>query len=145
MKWKYKVMFLLVLSALALSEKLNAQYCLDFKYDESGNRIEVYAHNCGSEYKELSREVESEVISEEIISEGLFVYPNPSDGVFVVNIKNDDYGSAVYQVFNAKGILVQNGMCAINREIDMSNNPAGVYLLRIIKGDSMWSCVVVKL
>lgn len=134
-------MFLLVLSALALSEKLNAQYCLDFKYDESGNRIEVYAHNCGSEYKELSREV----ISEEIISEGLFVYPNPSDGVFVVNIKNDDDGSAMYQVFNAKGILVQDGMCAINREIDISNNPAGMYLLRIIKGDSMWSCVVVKL
>lgn len=134
-------MFLLVLSALALSEKLNAQYCLDFKYDESGNRIEVYAHNCGSEYKELSREV----ISEEIISEGLFVYPNPSDGVFVVNIKNDDDGSAMYQVFNATGILVQNGMCAINREIDISNNPAGMYLLRIIKGDSMWSCVVVKL
>lgn len=134
-------MFLLVLSALALSEKLNAQYCLDFKYDESGNRIEVYAHNCGSEYKELSREV----ISEEIISEGLFVYPNPSDGVFVVNIKNDDDGSAMYQVFNATGILVQDGMCAINREIDMSNNPAGMYLLRIIKGDSMWSCVVVKL
>ena len=89
--------------------------------------------------------MESEGRSEEIISEGWFVYPNPSDGVFVVNVKTDDDGSAMYQVFNAKGILVQNGMCAINREIDMSNNPAGMYLLRIIKGDSMWSCVVVKL
>ena len=146
MEWKYKVIFLLVLLTSALSERLNAQYCLDFKYDESGNRIEMFAHNCGAEYKELSREVVGiEKISEEILSEGLLVYPNPTEGVFVVNLKDDEMGNAVYQVFNATGILIQEGKCTINHEIDISDNPAGMYLLRIIKGDSMYSCVVLKL
>ena len=139
------MMLLFLLFTLALPEKLNAQYCLDFKYDESGNRIEVYAHNCGPEYKELSREIESEEISEKLSGEGVLIYPNPNDGVFVVGVENDDIVNATYQIFNATGILVQDGKCSMNHEIDISNNPAGVYLLRIIKGDSVYSCVVVKL
>ena len=93
MKWKYNVIFLFMLFSLALPEKLNAQYCLDFKYDKSGNRTEVYAHNCGFEYKELSREMGDEEISVEIESEGLLVYPNPNDGCFVVCLENDDIDS----------------------------------------------------
>ena len=145
MKWKYNVIFLFMLFSLALPEKLNAQYCLDFKYDKSGNRTEVYAHNCGFEYKELSREMGDEEISVEIESEGLLVYPNPNDGCFVVCLENDDIENASYQIFSTTGMLVQNGKCSMNHKINITDNPAGVYLLRIIKGDSEYSCVVVKL
>ena len=69
MKWKYNLVFLFILSALALPEKLNAQHCLDFKYDKSGNRIEMFVHDCGFEYKEQTREMIDEEISEEKINE----------------------------------------------------------------------------
>ena len=145
MKWKYNMIFLFMLFSFALSEKLNAQYCLDFKYDESGNRIEVYAHDCGFEYRDLSREIESEEISEKILSDGLSVFPNPNDGEFVIGLENDGIEDASYQVFNAMGILVQDGKCSMNHKVDITNNPAGVYLLRIIKGGKVYACVVLKL
>ena len=139
------MIFLFMLFSFVLSEKLNAQYCLDFKYDESGNRIEVYAHNCGFEYKELTRERESEEISEKILRNSLSVYPNPNDGIFMADLDSDDIGNASYQIFNAMGILLQDGRYSINHKIDITNNPAGMYLLRIIKGGDVYACVVVKL
>lgn len=145
MKWKYNWVFLFILLSLAFPEKLNAQYCLDFKYDKSGNRIEMFVHNCGFEYKGQTREMIDEEISEEKISEDLLVYPNPNNGSFVVEIKDNDVETASYLVFDATGTLVQKGECSINQMIDIANNPAGVYLLRIIKGEYVYSRVVVKL
>lgn len=145
MKWKYNLVFLFILSALALPEKLNAQHCLDFKYDKSGNRIEMFVHDCGFEYKEQTREMIDEEISEEKINEDLLVYPNPNKGSFMVDIKDNNEVTASYLVFDATGTLVQKGECSINQMVDITNNPAGVYLLRIIKGEYVYSRVVVKL
>jgi hypothetical protein len=145
MKWKYNLVFLFILSALALPEKLNAQHCLDFKYDKSGNRIEMFVHDCGFEYKEQTREMIDEEISEENINEDLLVYPNPNKGSFMVDIKDNNEETASYLVFDATGTLVQKGECSINQMVDITNNPAGVYLLRIIKGEYVYSRVVVKL
>lgn len=139
------MVFLFILLALALPEKLNAQYCLDFKYDKSGNRIEMFVHNCGLEYNGQTREMIDEEISEKKISEDLLVYPNPNNGCFVVDIKNNDVETTLYLLFNATGTLVQKGECSNNHNIDITNNPAGMYLLRIIKGDKVYSRVVVKL
>ncbi len=145
MKWKYNLVFLFILSALALPEKLNAQHCLDFKYDKSGNRIEMFVHDCGFEYKEQTREMIDEEISEEKINEDLLVYPNPNKGSFMVDIKDNNEETASYLVFDATGTLVQKGECSINQMVDITNNPAGMYLLRIIKGEYVYSRVVVKL
>lgn len=145
MKWKYNLVFLFILSALALPEKLNAQHCLGFKYDKSGNRIEMFVHDCGFEYKEQTREMIDEEISEEKINEDLLVYPNPNKGSFMVDIKDNNEETTSYLVFDATGTLVQKGECSINQMVDITNNPAGVYLLRIIKGEYVYSRVVVKL
>lgn len=139
------MVFLFILYALALSDKLNAQHCLDFKYDKSGNRIEVSMHNCGFEYKDKVEVVRSEEISENAMVGDLLVYPNPTDGIFVVDIDGFEEYPFAYYVYNSIGILIQKGECFENQEIDISDNPAGMYLLRIIKGESVCSSVVVKL
>ena len=143
MKWKYNMIFLFMLFSLVTSEKLIAQYCLDFKYDKSGNRIEMYAHNCGFEFKEQTREIIDEEISENTSNE-ILVYPNPTNGCFVVNI-SDETDAVLYQIYNATGVLVQKGEYSANQKIDITNNHAGVYLLRIIKRECVYGCVVVKL
>ena len=56
MEWKYKKIFLLVLLCLVLFPKMNAQNCLTFRYDDSGNRMEMLVGNCGFEYKEQVRD-----------------------------------------------------------------------------------------
>lgn len=139
------MIFLFMLFSLISSGKINAQYCLDFKYDKSGNRTEMYAHDCGFEYKEHTREIVDEEMSEKTSSEDLFVYPNPNNGVFVVNVRDREAETVSYQIYNTTGILVQNGECSVNQNIDMANNPAGVYLLRIIIEKYACSCIVVKL
>lgn len=143
MKWKYNMIFLFMLVSVVSSEKLNAQYCLDFEYDKSGNMIEVYTHNCGLEFKEQTMELVDEEISEKT-SNDILVYPNPTNGCFVVNI-GDETDDVLYQIYNATGVLVQKGGYSVNQKIDMTNNPTGVYLLRIIKGEYVYSSVVVKL
>ena len=146
MKWKYNMIFLFMLVSVVSSEKLNAQYCLDFEYDKSGNMIEVYAHNCGLEFKEQTMELVDEEISEKTLNEVLLVYPNPTNGRIVVDINdNNDAESILYQIYNATGVLVQKGKCLVGQKIDITNNPTGVYLLRIIKGEYVYSSVVVKL
>ena len=128
------------------SVKVFSQQCLYFKYDKTGNRIESYEGDCGSEYKDQSRKfINDEEISEAEKQQELSVYPNPNNGVFKIMVNDDELSSVVYQIFDDKGVMIKTDCYVENREIDISDNPAGAYLLRIIKGEYVSSEVVVKL
>ncbi len=139
-------MFLFVLLCLVCSSKINAQKCLTFRYDDSGNRTEMLVGNCGFEYKEQAVKA-TEEISANDISDDLSVYPNPTKGIFMVRMDNNesDVNSVVVQIYNNAGVMVKEDRLMENQQIDITNNPAGAYLLRIIKDDSVYNCVVVKL
>lgn len=144
MEWKYRKVFLMGLLCLVCQLKTFSQQCLYFKYDKTGNRVESYEGNCGDEYKELSRMIIDKVSSENEGGQELSVYPNPHKGVFRIDMKDGDLSSAIYQIYDNKGVLVKTDYLD-EREIDISNNPVGVYLLRVIKGESVRSMVVIKL
>ncbi len=55
--------------------------------------------------------------------ESLEIYPNPSTGIFNLNIEN-----ATYKVFNNHGQLITIGS---NNQIDLSNYPSNIYLVKI--------------
>jgi hypothetical protein len=59
------------------------------------------------------------------------VYPNPSQGMFEVNLSGIS-GATRYQIYNINGSLVKEGIFKgdINR-IDMRDNAKGMYILRI--------------
>lgn len=144
MEWKYRKVFLMGLLCLVCQLKTFSQQCLYFKYDKTGNRVESYEGNCGDEYKEQSRMIIDKVSSENEGGQELSVYPNPHNGVFKIDMKDGDLLSAIYQIYDNKGVMVKTG-CLDEREIDISNNPVGVYLLRVIKGESVRSKIVIKL
>lgn len=146
MEWKYKKIFLLILLSLVCYPQINAQNCLTFRYDDSGNRIEMLVGNCGFEYKEETRNT-TEEISVNSINEDLLVYPNPNKGIFKVQLNDEptDMHSAVVQIYNNAGVMIKEDRLIDNLQIDITNNPAGAYLLRIIKDESVYNCVVVKL
>lgn len=137
------MIFLLLSLCLVRAERVYSQNCVTMRYDEDGNRISMLVHQCGSEYKSQDQRI---IADEEISINGnqeLYVYPNPNEGLFDISV--DDEESIVIQIYNVNGVMVKNECLSEDKKMDITDNPAGVYLLRIIKGDDVCSRIVVKL
>ena len=67
------------------------------------------------------------------------VYPNPSNGQFTISAKSEELrGKSMVEVYNVLGEKVYSNSFTINNSqftIDISNQPAGVYLYRVLCGD----------
>lgn len=137
------MIFLLLSLCLVRAERVYSQNCVTMRYDEDGNRISMLVHQCGSEYKSQDQRI---IADEEISINGnqeLYVYPNPNEGVFDISV--DEEESIVVQIYNVNGVMVKNECLSEDKKMDITDNPAGIYLLRIIKGDDVCSRIVVKL
>lgn len=148
MEWKYKWVFLSVLLCLVVSDEIIAQDCLMFKYDKSGNRVEMLVYDCGAESKEKTNDVIAGEISENEMTLDVLVYPNPNNGIFDIKIndvENTEVGLVNFEVYNNIGVLVKKDELINEMRIDITDNPAGMYLLRITKDDKVYSRVIVKL
>lgn len=144
MERKYLMIFLVMLLYLIPANDLSAQYCLSLKYDNNGNRISMSVKNCLQEFR--SEETEDEISDYDEKIEELLVYPNPSAGIFDVELDGDNADDeVVFQLFDNKGVLIKNGGFVKRMSFDICNNPAGIYLLRVIKGENVYSRIVVKL
>ena len=60
-----------------------------------------------------------------------FVYPNPSNGSFTINVK----GEVSYQLFNSIGQMVASGKVDGNTPIDVSFLNRGIYFLHLNNGE----------
>lgn len=149
MERKYMVIFLVGLLCLIGSDDLSAQYCISLRYDNNGNRMNFAVANCAAEQRDGNEEnIETEEISEQENDDenDLIVYPNPNDGNFKIQIKDEDCTCmCAYQVYDSKGVMVKSDWFVKTTNIDIGNNPPGVYLLRIIKDGIVGNRIVVKL
>lgn len=146
MEWKYKLIFLLVLLCLVRIEKSYSQNCITMLYDNNGNRISTFVHECGCEYKlRGTSDVMNNEISMDDNNRELMIYPNPNDGVFNITILDDNENPIVVRMYNINGVMVMNEKLADDKMIDITYMPSGVYLLRLIQGESVCSKIVVKL
>ncbi len=74
-------------------------------------------------------------------TDGILIYPNPTTGIINVAISNN-MENAFISVFNMQGeeIVKSSSVGQDNNELirfDLSHQPAGVYLVRVIAGDTM--------
>ena len=75
------------------------------------------------------------------LAEKPFIYPNPTKGK--LNVKNINYTSFDYLVFDHSGKLVSQGG-SHNKTIDISNLPSGVYVLKVINNNTSETFRVIR-
>ena len=145
MRWRYVIIFLTGVLCLVSSNDLFSQHCFKMSYDKNGNRICFMANDCGGVMRgEL--DIDDVFVEKcEDYAEDILVYPNPNNGRFKIELKNADVGSAVdLYVYDNKGVLVNAQKFFTSVNVDISDNPAGVYLLRINGEKCESSIIVVK-
>ena len=63
------------------------------------------------------------------------IYPNPSNGLFNIEILNSDYDSYTIRIFDVLGSLIFNtqmsGSGNVKQQIDLTKYPKGMYFVSI--------------
>jgi len=76
-------------------------------------------------------------IPDAIQSTGVFaIHPNPSTGRFT--IRTSSQGDFDIEIYNTQGQVIKTGMINGNSEVDMSNQPRGMYLIKISNPENHW-------
>ena len=145
MEWKYMKIFLLVLLCQVNYDISFAQSCISMSYDSNGNRTHVSIDRCAIKKEIIKKDMIRNEMSEDEIEMHLSVYPNPNEGR--VNVKMEAYGGILsrYEMYDVKGLLVCKGNFTDEVTINIENQRAGIYLLRIIGGENVFSKIILKL
>lgn len=98
------------------------------KFRMDGDLPMILKNEHGAKYVEYGIGVN--VKNNKVSEAGLSVYPNPSDGLFKINLGRE-MNNTRYEVFNAIGSLVKSGVFTQdNPHLDLRGNSKGLYLLR---------------
>ncbi|MEN8120931.1 MAG: T9SS type A sorting domain-containing protein, partial [Bacteroidota bacterium] len=75
------------------------------------------------------------------------VYPNPSDGIFNIEIEGEHPGDYLIAIYDMQGKPVyfseQKNVLSINQQIDLQKHAKGIYNVEIVKGGRASSYKVV--
>lgn len=113
-----------------------------FTYDGSGNRekrqfIQLKSGQISSEGENVFKDVVNQL--------EIKIYPNPTKGRLNINIPIDKEKTITLQVFNINGSLLMEKIVVDEITIiDLSDHPAGLYLLRIHGGSDSSDWKILK-
>jgi hypothetical protein len=148
---------LLLITGLLCSGFAFTQNSIGFGYDAAGNRIsrtivypvwgtlreEIQEETAEEPEEEPNKPAEySEVLSDLIIR----IYPNPTEGLIRIKIENlpvEIMANITLYQLSGKLITSKRNVTA-STEIDITNQPAGIYLLRIVAGDKQTEWRIIK-
>lgn len=126
-----------------------AQSCISVRYDANGNRTQLMIDDCDIKKEIIKKDMirtemsENGTVDEFKYEEDILVYPNPSEGIVSLKMKSELLSQ--YEIYNVKGLLICRGKFLDATTIDIRNQPAGVYLLRVVSGDEVSGRIVVKI
>ena len=165
---KKNVLTLLVLlCGLLLSGSVQAQREIQFSYDNSGNMTSrvIYIptppttpatqaenpadpvnQNNETDNTDTTEVKKPEVFIDQLGNQDIKFYPNPTQGKLAVEISNYDLNAkGKIQVFDMGGRLVQNiSNLSQQLEVDISNEPAGSYIMVIVIGQEKSEWKIIK-
>ncbi len=136
--------FLLVLFWIAGIQVAFSQK-VTYGYDAAGNRVSRTI--VITQLKSAPAPEEEPVVYSEMLSEiKLNIYPNPTDGLLKVEIRNlPDKQTADIMVYNLSGqLILTNKGVEYFTEIDLSGQIAGTYLMKIVAGEYQTEWKIIK-
>jgi hypothetical protein len=122
-----------------------------YTYDDSGNRTrrerdmsKSATINPGD--NTAKSEAEKEAEKKDIASDQeITIYPNPTNGLLNVNIPDLGEGTAVLGVYNVNGKLVyKKTLNNTLSQVDIKNQPSGIYLFKITIGGNSKDWKIIK-
>ena len=138
---------LLVFFATVCLPLLHSQNTVSYGYDAAGNRISrVIEMNFLKSAPAPQEEQPVAVYSEMLSDIELKIYPNPTDGLLKVEIRNlPEDQTADIQIYNLSGkqISTHRGISDYTT-IDISAQPQGIYLMKIVAGEYRTEWKIIK-
>ena len=108
-----------------------SQNTITYAYDASGNRVK---REIVLATKSAVASTEPEVFTDQIVDRKIKIYPNPTDGFLKLEIENTDGIKNCNIVISAmntgKQVFKKKATLPVT-EIDISNQPFGVYVMLI--------------
>jgi glucosylceramidase len=101
------------------------------------NTTNVYA---GSNYGGLWRASLTALNTKELSQRNeLYMYPNPNEGKFKINIENSwDPEKTMVEIYNEKGTNIYTSSFS-KEEIDISKLPKGLYIIKLFDGEKNYT------
>lgn len=145
---KRTLILLLLLGGLLSSYSVHAQNTVKFTYDNCGNRIKRTLQLRKVEENGKNVETKNEFVSYANDSIGgmtVSLFPNPTEGRVMVSFSDNANATINATLTTISGTIIERQRFVGNQhEFDLSSQPAGVYLLKLIFGDETRTWKIVK-
>ena len=133
MRFVISILFLLPLF-------VSSQTIVNYTYDAMGNRIKREIV--------MSRSIKNtdNSLTETLLEKSISIYPNPTEGLLKINISGwETTDKCNFKVYSLKGSLIQEiTVVSSITEINLGNEPDGIYLLNIELNESKSSWKIIK-
>ena len=150
---------ILIIALLAMASLKSFAQDIEYYYDAAGNRTvrkvippeppaQAVAESDSDTtfYNSEENEAEPEVYEDLLAEKQLRIYPNPTRGKLAIEIVNYNLGvNGSIQVFDMSGRLVKNiTNLSESMEVDITNEPAGSYIMIIVIGNEKSEWKIIK-
>lgn len=139
---------LLLLGGLLPSYSIYAQNTVKFTYDECGNRIKRSMQLRKVEENSKNVESENEYVSyanDSIGAVAVSLFPNPTEGRVMVSFSDNANATIDATLTTIGGSVIERQRFVGNQHVfDLSSQPAGIYLLKLIFGNETRTWKIVK-
>lgn len=121
---------------------------VEFTYDDCGNRIQRGLQM--KKVEENGKEIEDETefllsISEDLGVLSIGLYPNPTEDKVVVTLSEDSIENVEAVLSTVSGMVIERfRFSGVQQEVDLSSQPDGVYLLKLILDNETRTWKIVK-
>jgi len=125
------------------------RYQIAYSYDLNGNRLHRTVAIFSKSSKMSGDDSQSDVKFYETLQNGISyrIYPNPTKGIlkFEVSPFDDDMNNATVVVLNSNGQIVSKSQKFKGEQyFDLTNNPDGMYFIRLTMDQKEMTWKVVK-
>lgn len=140
--------FYLLLYLALLPVMSSAQDKIGYAYDAAGNRVkrEIVMPASKAMAKQQTFNFQNQVFSDMLHEHSIKIYPNPTDGILKVCISGlkstDKYSLGIYTTQGAQ--IMADDVSTDNFDTNISNQPAGIYLLRITVNNNSTTWKIIK-